>query len=208
MIDSQASNSRIMPGAVPATSAASAPKRRRRFPAAEVTAALVIAMLLLACLAKGRGIKTWLVRLVNPAYKARPMVVSTRPADFESNVPLDAFVACDVELPNDGRIVDSRTLPPHRADTVRLVRTANRKPVAANIITTGGGDAIVLQPREPLEPNTQYSFELTPGVCDTGGSPFVYYSARFTTVASSKPERFDAAFEKVALPTAAGDMFT
>ena len=159
---------------------------RWRFPMVELIAVAVIALLLVACFAKGRGFKTWLVRLVYPAYKARPTVVSTRPADFDSNVPLDAFVAADVELPNDGRVVDARTLPPERPDTVRLVRTGDRRPVPAHVNTTGGGDAIVLKPLEPLEPNTQYTFEVTPGVADTGGAPFVYYSARFTTAAAQQ----------------------
>ena len=166
----------------------------------ELTAIAVIALLLVACLAKGRGLKTWLVRLVYPAYKARPSVISSRPSDFESNVALDAFVACELHLPHAGNSVDARTLPPERADTVRLVRFGDRRPVPSNVNTTGAGDAIVLKPLEPLEPNTQYSFEVTPGVCDTAGTPFVYYSARFTTAAGSKPESFPAAFEKVSLP--------
>ncbi len=174
----------------------------------ELTALAVIALLLIACVAKGRGFKTWLVKVIYPAYKARPMVVATRPADFESNVPLEGFVAVDVELPNDGRTIDAKTLPPQRADTVRLVRTSDRKPVTAHVNTSGGGDAIVLMPVEPLEPNTQYSFELTPGVTDTSGAPFKYFSARFTTVAATKPESFPAAFEKVALPVADGDYYT
>lgn len=185
-----------------------AKKRRWRFPVVELTALAVIAVLLIACVIKGRGIKTWLVQMVYPAYKTRPMVVSTRPADFEGNVPLDAFVAAEVHLPNDGRVVDAATLPPHRPDTVRLVRFGDRRPVPANVNTTGAGDAIVLKPLEPLEPNTQYSFELTPGVADTGGSPFAYYSARFTTAADTKPESFPAAFQKFPLPTAANDIFT
>jgi hypothetical protein len=174
----------------------------------ELVAVAVISVLLLACVAKGRGIKTWIVRLINPTYNARPTVMLTRPADFESNVALDAFVAVDVRLPNDGRVIDMHSLPPEKPDTVRLVRTGDRRPVPAHVNTTGGGDAIVLKPMEPLEPNTQYSFELTPGVTDTAGAAFVYFSARFTTAAASKPERFDAAFERVALPTTGGEQCT
>src|SRR5687767_13567467 len=124
----------------------SAPKRRWRFPVVELTALAVIAVLLVACMAKGRGFKTWVVKVIYPAYKARPMVVASRPAEFAGNVPLEAFIAVDVELPNDGRIVDARTLPPERPDSVRLVRTSDRKPVPAHVNTSGGGDAIVLQP--------------------------------------------------------------
>ena len=181
-----------------------APARRWRFPLVELTAIAVIALLLVACFTKGRGLKTWLVRIVYPGYKARPMVVSTTPGDFASNISLDAFVACEVSLPNDGRTINPHSLPPERPDTVRLVRFGDRRPVPARVNTTGAGDAIVLKPLEPLEPNTQYSFEVTPGVVDTSGAPFVYYSARFTTVAGSKPEQFPFAFERVSLPTATG----
>lgn len=182
--------------------------RRRRFPAIELVALVVITVLLLAALTKGRGFKTWLVRQVYPTYKARPTVTETRPAAFASNVPLDAFVAADIELPNDGRVVDAKTLPPFRAGTVRLLRTGTEQEIPANVNTTGGGDAIVLTPAQPLEPNTQYTFEVTPGVLDTAGSPFVYFKASFTTAAATKPQDFPAAFTKVALPTAGGQLFT
>src|SRR4051812_13711836 len=170
------------------------PKRRWRFPVVELIAVAVIALLLIACVAKGRGVKTWIVRLVYPAYKNRPSIVSSTPGDTESNVSLDAFISCEVDLPNDGRSVDPHSLPPEKPDSVRLVRFGDRHPIPAQVNTTGAGDAIVLKPLVPLEPNTQYSFELTPGVTDTGGAAFKYYSAKFTTVAGTKPEQFPAAF--------------
>lgn len=176
------------------------PKPRWRARLIELVAVLLIIGLLAACFIKGTGVKTWLVRLVYPAYKLRPSILASNPADSSSNVPLDAFIACEVRLPNDGRSVDPHTLPPNVPDSVRLVRFGDRRVVPANVNTTGGGDAIVLQPLAPLEPNTQYSFEVTPGVADTGGAPFQYYSARFTTVASAKSETYPAAFSKTPLP--------
>lgn len=199
----------IDPGAIPQDAGRQprpAAKRRRwfgRFPAVEVTAVLVIALLLAACFVRGTGFKTWLVRLVVPSYKARPTVLATRPGNFDSGVPLDAFVAVDIDLPNSGRVVDVHSLPPHREGTVRLLRTGDGKPVPAHVNTTGGGDAIVLQPTAPLEPNTQYTFEITPGVVDTGGSPFRYFRTNFTTAAAGHLGEFPAAFEKVELPPAA-----
>jgi hypothetical protein len=178
---------------------AAQPKPRWRARLIELVAVLVIASLLVACFIKGQGVKTWLVRLIYPAYKMRPSILASNPADSASNVPLDIFIACEVRLPNDGRSVDPHTLPPDVPDSVRLVRFGDRRVVPSNVNTTGGGDAIVLQPLEPLEPNTQYSFEVTPGVTDTSGSPFLYYSARFTTVASTKAETYPAAFTKVPL---------
>jgi hypothetical protein len=184
------------------------PKRRWRFPGVEIIALTVIALLLIACFAKGRGVKTWLVRLMYPGYQNRPSVVSSTPAMSTSNVALEAFVSCEVDLPNDGKTVDPHTLPPERPDSVRLVRAADRAPVPSNVNTSGAGDAIVLKPIHALEPNTQYTFEVTPAVADTGGVPFKWYSASFTTVPASKPVDFPAAFERVALPTASNDIFT
>src|SRR5687767_1878448 len=81
-------------------SAAAAGRRRGRrfgrFPAVEVIAVLVILILLLACLVKGTGLKTRLVRMIVPAYKSHPTVIAVRPGNFESGVALDAFVAVDV----------------------------------------------------------------------------------------------------------------
>jgi hypothetical protein len=182
--------------------------RRWRFPTVEVIALTVIALLLIACFAKGRGVKTWLVRLIHPGYQARPAVVSSNPATSTSNVALDAFVSVELDLPNDGKTVDPHTLPPDRPDSVRLVRAADRAPVPSIVNTTGAGDAIVLKPVHPLEPSTQYTFEVTPAVADTAGAAFKWYSASFTTVPASKPVDFPSAFERVALPTAANDIYT
>ena len=148
------------------------PKCRWRFPGVEIVALTVIALLLVACFAKGRGVKTWVVRLINPGSQNRPSVVSSTPAMSTSNVALEAFVSCEVDLPNDGKTVDPHTLPPERPDSVRLVRAGDRAPVPSVVNTSGAGDAIVLQPIAPLEPNTQYTFEVTPGVNDTAGAPF------------------------------------
>jgi glucose/arabinose dehydrogenase len=74
--------------------------------------------------------------------------------------------------------------------------------------TTGGGDAIVLKPRERLEPNTQYTFEVNGGCRDTAGAAFKYFASTFTTAASGATTPLPVAFEQVALPAAQGEMFT
>jgi glucose/arabinose dehydrogenase len=74
--------------------------------------------------------------------------------------------------------------------------------------TSGGGDAIVLKPSEPLQPNTQYTFEVNAGLRDTAGAAFNYFSSNFTTAAAADLVELPVAFEKVALPAADGEMFT
>jgi hypothetical protein len=50
-----------------------------------------------------------------------------------------------------GQGVDETTLT---TDNVRLLRQSDLMPIEATVNTTGGGDAIVLQPRGLLDPLT------------------------------------------------------
>jgi len=172
---------------------------------------ILLAILLLgggfAWYSKGRGYKTALIRFFDPMYGhgARPTVMATRPADREINVMPDAFVAVDISLPNRGKVVDARSLSDQ---TVRLYRTGDHKPVRAVVNTSGAGDAIVLKPVDPLDLNTEYTFEVTSAATDTGGAKFAPYLCRFTTAASASFVTLPMAFAKVALPGTAGNMFT
>ena len=162
-----------------------------------------------AWFAKGRGYRAWVAHeyFGGPVpFAKRPSVAASRPGHYDGSVPLDAFVAADVELPNGGYVVDAKTVKP---ETVKLFRTADRREVPAAVNTSGGGDAIVLRPTEPLEPNTQYTFEVNAGVRDTAGAAFNYFAARFTTAADAgAPVELPVAFERVALPAADGEMYT
>ncbi|HET6251233.1 MAG TPA: Ig-like domain-containing protein [Tepidisphaeraceae bacterium] len=166
-----------------------------------------------AAWAKGRGYKTWVLRTIFPkaeqthlAETIQPSVLRTRPADRDDNIlPANAFVAADVDLPFNGKVVDGSTL---NASSVRLYRTRDRKSIAAVVNTSGAGDAIVLHPMETLDTNTQYTFEVTPAAKDTGGHSFREYRATFWTAAGQHLSDFPAAFDKVMLPLASGHMFT
>lgn len=185
---------------------AKAPARRRRVRIVVLLAVLACAAAL-AAFGKGRGYKTWIVRQFNPMYArgSRPTVWGTRPADRDHNVMPDAFVAADVNLPNIGKVVDGSSL---NDQTVRLYRSADHKPVAAVVNTSGAGDAIVLKPREPLDLNTQYTFEVTGGVKDTGGAMFAPYSTTFTTAAHVNFVSLPIAFEKLPQRETGGSMYT
>jgi glucose/arabinose dehydrogenase len=133
----------------------------------------------------------------------RPSVRFTRPAHQETNVPPSAFVAADVNLPNEGHGIDPASM---NGGEVKLIRTSDHQPVAANVNTSGAGDAIVLQPVDLLEANTDYTFEVN-GAKDTSGATFLPFSMHFTTGAPMKLTEFPAAFEKVAL-SSTHDVFT
>ena len=158
--------------------------------------------------ARGRGYRAWVAHRFFDGplpFAKRPSVTATRPGHYDGSVPLDGFVAADVDLPNGGYVVDAKTVTP---ETVKLFRTADRREVAVAVNTSGGGDAIVLRPREELEPNTQYTFEVNAGVRDTAGAAFQYHASNFTTAAAAEVVSMPVAFEKVVLATGDGEMFT
>jgi glucose/arabinose dehydrogenase len=133
------------------------------------------------------------------------MVLASRPARGEANVLPDSFIACDVDLPNAGKVVDGATLSPQ---SLKLYRTVDRLPVPAVILTSGGGDDLVLRPMRPLELNTQYTFEVTPAVKDTGGNAFQSYRAVFSTAPTAKYCEYPVAFQRAAQPLTAGHPYT
>ena len=106
----------------------------------------------------------------------RPAVIVSTPANAATDVPLATGVALDLYLPNDA--VDEASLT---ADTVRLIRLRDGAPVPATLNTTGGGDAIILQPDAPLLPDTAHLLELGEGVKDLSGAVFVPHRSYFVT---------------------------
>lgn len=136
---------------------------------------------------------------------SRPSITDTNPANGAVAVWRDVFVDADVRLPTPGKGIDVNTLT---SDTVKLYRTSDRAPVAANINTSGGGDSITLTPATLLAENTGYTFEVTSGLRDTGGAEFVPFSIAFTTGTGVTPVDSTVAFEKVSLPSTQGSQFT
>lgn len=127
----------------------------------------------------------------------RPGVSFTRPGDAEENVMPNAFVSCDIALPNAGAGVDPSTM---NESAVRLFKADTMMPVKARLNTSGAGDAIVLQPAELLQPSTKYLFEVTPKLHDTKGAAFRPFRMTFTTAAARRQESYPVAFEKVEMP--------
>jgi hypothetical protein len=132
-----------------------------------------------------------------------PRVRSTIPAPGATAVRRDAFVSADVIVPNGG--IDPASLS---SSSVKLTRSADGQPVAAVLNTSGGGDVIVLRPVALLEANTSYTFQVTSALTDIKGVVFVPYSMTFTTGTETGTADGSISFEKVALPTTAGRLFT
>ena len=133
----------------------------------------------------------------------QPAVDQVRPAAGATDIDRDGFVGVDLILPNAGLDEGSLT-----SDTVKLTRVSDGRQVPAKINTSGGGDAIILQPLQILDAETQYRFEITGGVNDVYGVAFVPYSQTFTTGFGISRAASDVAFEKIALPQTQGTLYS
>jgi N-acetylneuraminic acid mutarotase len=180
------------------------PNTNRRFQVATKVVNLTDGRLTLSP-AGGTNTKLDYVRIV-PATATRPKVTATTPALAATNVFVDAPVTADISLPNVGFGIDAATLT---QQTVRLVRLSDGIAIDSHLNTSGGGDAIVLQPEQALDPNTSYAFEVTTGLKDLSGASFLPYTTTFTTgVASSANGISGVSFTHVDLPNATGESFT
>ena len=138
--------------------------------------------------ATGGGFNTKInyIDIATSGTTSQPSVTGTTPANGATNVSRDAFVAATVNLPHVGQGIDAATLT---AATVQLRKTTDTEDVQvpANLNTSGGGDVIVLQPTVLLDANTPYTFVVTSGLEDVGGSPFIPFSMKFTTGTAGGP---------------------
>jgi len=107
-----------------------------------------------------------------------PSVRAIDPRDGGFGINRDTAVKVDVNLPNVGQGVLESTLTP---DNVRLLRASDGMVIAATVNTTGGGDAIVLQPTGLLESRTSYVFQLSSRVTDQAGVSFIPFTSTFST---------------------------
>jgi fibronectin type 3 domain-containing protein/glucose/arabinose dehydrogenase len=155
----------------------------------------------------GTNTKIDYVTVTSDTSAARPSVTSVNPADGATGVVRDTAVTAEVRLPNVGAGIDPATL---NATTVRLVRNSDGAAVAANRNTTGGGDAIILQPTAALDANTLYRIEVTSGLKDLSGASFLPFGSSFTTGSGTQGGggSINAQFTKVALANAQGQSYT
>jgi glucose/arabinose dehydrogenase len=130
-------------------------------------------------------------------------VTATIPAVGAQNVALDAFISCEVNIPNGG--IDAATI---NAGTVYLINTRGGEVIPAIVNTTGAGDAIILKPVSKLLAKTNYTFFVTSGVKDVTGAAFAPFQMTFHTGTGTAnkidPEFKNVKFENVQLPNTPG----
>ncbi len=135
-----------------------------------------------------------------------PIVCLSRPANGETGVLPNTGIALDVYLPHMGSGVSSATM---NTKNVRLLKISPGPEVEidGHVNTSGGGDSIVFQPTDMLEPETKYKF-IVNGVRDTTGALFRPYEMTFTTATNAALKPYPVAFTHVALPDTWGTIFT
>ena len=183
------------------------PARRRWLMLSMLGLALAIAIAAGVAALRGTGWKSSVLGFfgVSHGAAAHPTVTASRPGLDAGLVACDTFIAADVQLPNAGAVVDPDTI---NSGSVRLVRAGDATQVPARVNTSAAGDSIVLQPDQPLDPNSAYKFEVLPALKDTSGASFKYYSVVFTTGGAVPTSRLAVAFDKTELPATAGHMYT
>ena len=132
-----------------------------------------------------------------------PSVAIIRPAANDTNVSRDAFVSVDFNLPNGS--IDGTTL---NTGDVYLYRTSDHALIPSIVNTSGGGDAVVCQPRVLLDANTSYTFVITGGLKDVTRTSVTPFQMSFTTGTAGGTTDPSIAFEQISLPTAANADFT
>lgn len=132
-----------------------------------------------------------------------PSVQMLSPTNGATGVSPNTAIAADLVLPNGG--LDETTI---NSSDVYLTRNSDHSLVPSLPNTTGGGDAIILQPQSPLTPNTSYTFTITAGVKDVNGDTFTPFTSMFTTGSASGTGNSSASFQEISLATAQNNAFT
>lgn len=129
----------------------------------------------------GTNTKLNYLEIVEITQGKHPTVTGSSITGDDDNKPgvfRDAAINLDVSLPTVGKGVEQATL---NTTNVQLYRTFDNKPIDGFVGTSGGGDAIVFQPSELLDANTNYTFKVTSGIRDEAGASFIPYSTTFNT---------------------------
>jgi hypothetical protein len=124
----------------------------------------------------GFNTKINFVEIVTATGLPRPYVTGVNPRNAATGVRRDISVVATVNVTNGGIRGDTIN-----SNTVFLTRTSDGTPIPATVNTSGGGDVITLKPTSTLEPNVGYTFNVTDGVLDAAGQPFIPFSSTFTT---------------------------
>jgi hypothetical protein len=107
-------------------------------------------------------------------------IVRSTPADGDRQIPLNVKIVATV---TPGRTVEQDGIS---ADSVRLYRASDARPVPGMMLVTSGGESITFTPSLELEPATRYTFAIH-GAKDSNDDELLPYTISFTTTAAAVP---------------------
>ena len=186
------------------------PHRATRCPGTRAISRTRLVLLVLTLLAatfcwwaRGRGYVHAIKRRIFPAAAAiavaqAPRVVVSEPPDGATDVAIDAIVTAEIAS-TAGLEPTSLT-----AATVLLIRTSDQTVVPGSA-RLSQPNKLELRPARPLEPGTNYTFYVAPGLKDKAGRRMAPYAIAFSTGASADPV---VRFEQVPQPTSRDVGFT
>ncbi len=109
----------------------------------------------------------------------RPYALGTFPNDGATHIFCNTFVRVHIHFPGEGKQLDSRTLI---RDHIKLYPKNEPEAVLpAELQYDKGFRQIHLRPLEVLKPETDYIFEITPGLKDERNNSFLNYRLQFRT---------------------------
>jgi hypothetical protein len=108
-----------------------------------------------------------------------PEIVSSYPGDEATEVPVTAAI----------QIVFDESVVGVNDQTVRLIRRAERLPIAATVVYDDREHAATLTPVTNLEEGETYIIRVDPRIRDTSGNAFAGENWHFTTVTDKIPPR-------------------
>lgn len=175
-------------------------RRKRRL---MIVGATILGLGALMFLAAGTGLKTMIFDTLGIDHRPpRPLKIATaEPVPLSSNVPVDQPII--LTFRETDQKIDPSTIT---TQSVMLIQTGIQKQIDIDVSFQGPpANTITITPREKLLERTDYNVLLNSAIKSKKKGVLEPYITSFTTGGPTDP---DLVFEKVALPTTSGVMFT
>jgi hypothetical protein len=134
--------------------------------------------------ARGRGYMHAIKGRILPAQvkvqHQPPKVVVSTPPDGATDVALDTVITADID--SSGGLAPTSVT----ANAALLIRTSDQTVVASSTRFTEGRK-LELHAARPLQPGTNYTFYVPPGLMDNAGRRITPYAIAFSTAAQADP---------------------
>lgn len=175
-------------------------RRKRRM---MIIGGAILGLGALTFLAAGTGLKSMIFDAIGIDHRPpKPLKISkTEPIYMASDVPVDHPIV--LTFYKTDQTIDPSTI---NNQSVMLVETGLQKQIDIDVSFEGApANTITIKPKEKLRERTNYNVLLTGAIQSKKKGALEAYITSFTTGGPTDP---DLVFEKIALPTTSGVMFT